>query len=422
MIKQYLKTVTSGQLLERILQRPVVVILAVLVVTALFAWRIPHLSFKTSVYDLIIEDLPETARYEAFKEMFGSDEIIRVVVKAENLFEKVTYKQLEGLVETAEKIEGVRRVISLPGVKNAVDLSGKWELSRFSDVLDDVTLFRKNLYSPDGKSTILTLVLDSGADPDAVIAAVKEMIAAAPKSLSLYQIGMPLVSQALAQLTKKDFFRLPPITFLLIAVVLFLLYRRLLYVVLPLACVGVALVWNFGLMSLTGIPLSMLTMIVPVFLIAVGTAYCLHIISEYLIRARDASAPVQASINTFRSITLPTTLAVATTLVGLGSLLINRITAIQEFAIFACLGIASFLVILLTFLPAIMALMPLPRDEKRLEAEKGKETGPRPSPVVGDTADGGAARPSVWHNVGDLCSDDRQHGRFQHRGSDGGDV
>ena len=123
---------------------------------------------------------------------------------------------------------------------------------------------------------------------------------------------------------------------------LFLLYRKVIYVILPLGCVGIALVWNFGLMSLTGIPLSMLTMIVPVFLIAVGTAYCLHIISEYLMRSRRAASPVQASVETFRSITLPTILAVATTLVGLGSLLVNRITAIQEFAIFACLALPVF--------------------------------------------------------------------------------
>jgi predicted RND superfamily exporter protein len=129
---------------------------------------------------------------------------------------------------------------------------------------------------------------------------------------------------------------------LLIAMVLFLLYRRLVYVVLPLGCVVIALIWNFGLMSLTGIPLSILTMIVPVFLIAVGTAYCLHIISEYRMQAGRAASPVQASINTFGRITLPTTLAVATTLVGLGSLMVNRINAIQEFPFSPVWGLPAF--------------------------------------------------------------------------------
>jgi len=132
--------------------------------------------------------------------------------------------------------------------------------------------------------------------------------------------------------------------------------------------VTLALVWNFGLMAITGIPLSILTMIVPVFLIAVGTAYCLHIITEYRNQALRADDATSAALQTFAQITFPTILAVATTVIGLGSLLVSRITAIQEFAIFACMGIASFLVILLTLMPAIMSLLPLPRKERKEKA------------------------------------------------------
>jgi predicted RND superfamily exporter protein len=82
------------------------VILAVLLITALFAWRVPYLSFKTSVYDLIIEDLPETARYEAFKEIFGSDELIRVVVKADNLFDAPPTSSSKGWWQTPKRSRG----------------------------------------------------------------------------------------------------------------------------------------------------------------------------------------------------------------------------------------------------------------------------------------------------------------------------
>lgn len=360
MLKRIFNTFSTRQLLKHTLMHPVITICIVLLLTGVFAWRIPYLSFKTSIYDLIIEDLPETAKYNEFKEVFGSDEIIRVVIKAENIYDDVAFQQIQMLSEAAGKIEGVRRVISLPEIKKAVDRSGKWDLKKFSDVVNQVTLFRENLFSLDGTATVLTLVLENDMDPDAVIAAVNELIEGASDKLSLYQIGMPLVSQALAQLTQKDFFRLPPITFLLIAVMLLLLYRNIKYLVLPLLCVSFALIWNFGLMSITGIKLSMLTMIVPVFLIAVGTAYCLHIVSEYLSQANVAETQQAASRATFDHITFPTVLAVVTTLVGLGSLLINRITAIREFAIFACLGILSFLVIMLLFFPSAMALMPLP--------------------------------------------------------------
>jgi hypothetical protein len=170
-------------------------------------------------------------------------------------------------------------------------------------------------------------------------------------------------------LTEKDFSRLPPITLLSIAVILLCLFRRLRYVLIPLACVGLALTWTLGLMALLRIPLSMLTMIVPVFLIAVGTAYCLHIVSEYIACQEQSQSPKEVTARTFSHVAFPTFLAVLTTIIGLGSLFINRIAMIQEFALFACFGMLSILIIVLTFLPAAMSLMPVSeKTRKKKEA------------------------------------------------------
>jgi len=352
-------------ILEWILRWPLVVVSATVAVTFFFAWQLPDLSFKTSIYDLQIEDLPETARYNDFKQLFGSDEIIRVVIESNNVFDPVTFRKIEQLAETAAAIEGVRRVISLPGIKKSVDISGDWSMDKFYAVVSGVDLFRRNLFSLDRKTTALTLVLKNDADSQTVIQKVRQMLAESPKELVLYQTGMPLVSEALAKFTEKDFFRLPPITFLLIAFILFYLFRKPQYLFIPLVCVGLALVWTFGLMAFLKIPLSMLTMIVPVFLIAVGTAYCLHIISEYLACAVKADSPIDVIVNTFSNITLPTFLAVLTTIIALGSLLANRIAAIQEFAVFSCFGMLSILAAVLIFLPAVLSFIPLP--EKKLQ-------------------------------------------------------
>ena len=346
-------------MLEWTLRKPLVVITIIVAITLFFAWQIRHLSFKTSIYDLQIEDLPETVHYHGFKKLFGSDEIIRVVVKAENVFDPLTFRKIEQLAENAAQIEGIRRVISLPGIKKAVDVAGTWSMDKFYAVVSGADLFQRNLFSSDGKTTALTLVLHNEASPDDVIQRIRKLIADTSRELSLYQIGMPLVSEALAKYTEKDFSRLPPITFLLIAIILFCLFRKLRYILIPLTCVGFALVWTFGLMSLLHIPLSILTMIVPVFLIAVGTAYCLHIVSEYIACQKRANSPVGVTAMTFSRIAFPTFLAILTTIIGLGSLLVNRITMIQEFALFSCFGMVSLLTIVLTFLPAVLSILPI---------------------------------------------------------------
>ncbi len=374
MLKNAITRFSYGKSLELILGNPVAIVVVVLAITLFFTWQIPRLSFQTSVYDLQIEDLPETIRYQEFKKLFGSDEIIRVVIKSENSFDPAIFSKVTELSDATAKIDGVRRVVSLPVIKKAVDLSGSWSLEKFHQVVSHIQLFRNNLLSDDGKTTALTLVLKHDADLENVIASVNELIAATGKDISLYQIGMPLVSQALAQLTQKDFLHLPPLTFLVIGVVLIALFRKLRYVFIPFACVGLGLIWTFGLMALARIPLSMLTMIVPVFLIAVGTAYCLHIVSEYITAAEKSETSVSAARETFTYIYFPTSLAVLTTIIGLGSLLVNRIPTIREFAVFACFGMFSILIMALTFLPAVLSLLPAPVERKNKKSSRLQPT------------------------------------------------
>ncbi len=343
-----------------ILRRPLVVLLIILAVTLGFIYPLPRLAFKTTVYDLVIEDLPETRRYEAFKKIFGSDEIIRIVVKAQNVFEPATFAAITALADQAARIEGVRRIISLPGIKATVDTGGAHDLKSFAALIAPVQLFERNLIAKDHKSTVITLVLKTGANNAAVLAAVRALIDTTPASLAIYQIGMPLVSEALAEFSETDFLRIPPVTTVIIALLLILLFRNLTCLVVPLATVTVAQIWTFGLMAWLGVPLTMLTMIVPVFLIAVGTAYCLHICSEYLHVSPTAADSREAVSLTFGKLAFPTVLAVVTTMIGLGTLLINDISAIREFAVFSVFGAFSLLVVILTLFPAVLVLLPTP--------------------------------------------------------------
>jgi len=351
--------------LARMFHRPGIVIAIVAVVTILFGWHLPKLSFRTSIYDLVVADLPATVRYNAFRKQFGSDEIIRVVIRTRHVFDPVIFNHVTHLSDAAGKINGIRRVISLPDIQKTVDVSGTWSLDKFAAIIAPADLFVKNLISADGRTTVLTLILENDADKDRVIESVQALITQSPDELSIYQIGMPLVAQAMARFTEKDFLRLPPITLLLIAGILWMLFRRVFGLVLPLACILVTLVWTFGFMGWMGIPLSMITMIVPVFLIAVGTAYCMHIISTYLAHVKHADSSRQAVAATLATTAMPSILAAVTTVVSLGSLWVNRITAVHEFALFTCFGMGSLLVNLLTLLPALMVLLPLPPDQAK---------------------------------------------------------
>jgi len=349
--------------LNCVVRHPLISIVLIGIMTLVFAWQLPRLSFKTTVYDLIIEDLPEAGYYQDFKTIFGSDEIIRLVVKADDVFETASFAKVAQISEAAGRIKGVRRILSLPEIKKSVDIGNKWTMVQFEALLAPVTLLERNLISSDHRTTIITLVLSDEADKTIVIAALEDLIADAGPNLSLYQTGMPLVSQALAEYTRKDFFQLTPFTLLVIAAALVVLFRNLQCVLLPLSCVALTIIWTFGLMAWAGIALSMLTIIVPVFLIAVGTAYCLHICSDYLAQARNNPSNAPGVQATLRRVALPVTLAVVTTIIAISSLVVNHIVAIREFAFFTCFGMFSLLIIALTLIPAVLTIAPLSSEK-----------------------------------------------------------
>lgn len=365
-----LKDALTG-LLKVPVNYPGIVITAIILLTVAAGWRIPSLSFNTSICDLIIEDISETADYRGFQKTFGSDDIVRVVMKGENIFDPLFFRKIEQLSDIASGIKGVRRVISLANVKRDVDPGGQWSMEKFADIIVSAKLFRKNLFSADHNTTALTLVLEKGADENRVINDVNQMIADASTDIRLYQIGMPTVSHALAAYTQKDLTTILPLTFIMIVVILYLIFNSVRIVALPVVCVLTAMIWTFGFMAWAGVSVSMLTMIVPVFIIAVGTAYSLHICSTFVNAAQFAEKSENAVIATFSEMTLPTILAVLTTSIGIGSILVHRITAMREFSVFACIGMFSMLAVLLTLMPSLMALTPiaaLKKKENRLTA------------------------------------------------------
>lgn len=363
MVARKMPSFSLRSYLAFVIRRPFWPLLAVTAITLLFCWHLPRLSFKTTVYDLVIEDLAEAEQYRDFRDLFGADDIIRMVVAADDVLDQATFAKVTQLSDAALDIQGVRRVISLPEVKKNVDPRSEWPMDKFATMLEPVDLFQRNLISKDRRTTIITLVLAFDAERPVVIAAARELIKSSGKDLSLYQIGIPLVSEALAQYTQQDFFHLTPVTLAIIAILLLVMFRSVHCRALPLACVSLSVIWTFGFMAYLGVAVSMLTIIVPVFLIAVGTAYCLHVCSEYLTQAQSHPTVREACQATFSHMAFPVTLTVLTTLLGIGSLAINKITAIGEFAGFACFGIASLLVIVLTFLPAALAALPMPKPK-----------------------------------------------------------
>jgi predicted RND superfamily exporter protein len=70
----------------------------------------------------------------------------------------------EPLPKAISKIPGVRRVLSLPGIKGDMDLTARWTPEEFRDIIGPIALFKQNFLSEDQKTTVMSVILDDVPD------------------------------------------------------------------------------------------------------------------------------------------------------------------------------------------------------------------------------------------------------------------
>ncbi len=259
----------------------------------------------------------------------------------------------------------------------------------FAEFVRGVNFFRNNLISTRLDATTITLIIGSNAED--VVGYVREIVDAANKQLPVgkgeaqlvYQIGSPVIADEVVQYLKADLKTLSGFTLGLIVIILAVCFRSVRGVVLPLVSAGAAYVWTFGLMSLMGADLNMITVVIPTLLIAIGNAYALHVVSEFFEEAAGGRRLKKEVVtSTLFKVSLPVFLAGATTLIGFGSLALNRIDMIREFAFFSCFGLLVLIVLSLTLLPALLAVLPLPRQKKREGDAPAEDLETKRSPVL----------------------------------------
>ena len=356
MLERFIKSFSLSSWLNRITGQSRIVLIGILIFTVFMAAHIPWLDFSVSVRDLIVDNLPERRQYDEFKALFGSDEIIHVVLKGKDIFSTPFFNRLQTFSDAFERIPGVQRVISLPRIKSSVDPQDQWSLQRFAEVTAPVAIFQRYLISPDRRVSGITLVLEDGADQKAVTLAVRAELENERAHHLAYQIGMPPVCVALARYAERDFIRLPLCTLGIIAILLLVMFRSFLEMALILVCVAVATIWTLGAMAWCHVSLNILTVVVPILQIAVGTAYCLYIYCVFRKRIPECGDLKTALDDTYSRTTFPTVIAVCTTIAGIASLAVTPIEAVREFSGFACLGVLALLAAVLTLFPCLLAL------------------------------------------------------------------
>jgi predicted RND superfamily exporter protein len=360
------------KLFRFILKVRLIVILLVIAVTVFLALQIPQIKINSDVLSSLPDSDKDAVLLKKIGAKFGGNKTGMIILESDNLFTTEVLNHVRVITDTLKEIEGVSSVTSLTSVMDVREGESGMEIGLLINeddmpdspgefaalkekVLSDKD-FRGSIVSEDGTTTIIVFSLNDDADIRILANKVQEKIGSLKIPEKIYYAGSPMLITSIASLISTDLARLLPVALLLITIVLYLGFRSARGVILPLLTAIISIIWVIGIMALTGGEMSMVSNNIPIVLLAVGTAYSIHVINRIEQIKENAG---QAIILALTYVTIPVILAALTTVTGFVSFIFGSyLTMIRDFGIYTALGTVFALVLSLFFVPALISAFP----------------------------------------------------------------
>ncbi|MCU0822676.1 MAG: MMPL family transporter, partial [Spirochaetes bacterium] len=182
---------------------------------------------------------------------------------------------------------------------------------------------------------------------------------ATPPGVKIYMSGLSIIVDKMTEYMYKDLYTLLPLVTIIIILALVICFRHIEGVIIPLLAIGLSILWTFGILAIIDLPLNLISINIPVLMVAVASAYGIHILNHYYLHPGTDRREVLTE--TIFNVGKPVIIAGLTTVAGFGSLLTAELMQIRNFGIAASIGVFFSLVISMLLIPAILMMRKGPK-------------------------------------------------------------
>ena len=357
---------------KRILAKKWLIISLVLMGTFFFGSEIRSLKIDADILRSLPDDDPDARLLKKIGKNFGGNNMGVIILETDNIYQTSVLEHIQLLTDTLANIDGITTVSSLTNIINIKGGDYGIEIGKLVDEYEipespkDFQILRNNILnnemykgsivSEDETSTLIIFNLDNNSDVNAIAKNVIRKTEELNLPEKLYYIGSPMLLTYISDLMRDDLTNLLPLAFLVIAFILFLSFRSISGVLLPLLIAIIAIVWSLGSMAFLDIKMSMISNNIPIILLAIGSAYTIHVINRINKVSQSKEADVIATALAF--VLIPLILAALTTIIGFVSFIFGAyLNMIVDFGIFTALGTLFASLLSIFFVPAILEVV-----------------------------------------------------------------
>jgi len=370
---------------------PYIVIGIVLLITLGFLAFIPRLRTDTDFSNYIDRTDPTVMAMERAEARYGAQSLLMVAVENDaGIFNLATLTKIGRMAESFEQIAGVDEVTSplnaqvITGTEKAIKIGPASPGGAVPETPEEIAIYQERamasntvrdyLVATDSQAATILIKLKIDADQVAVakkIMAIVKNYDTPPEKI--YITGISYMNVVLSELMGKDLLILLPLVILVIVLVLYFSFWSVRGVLLPLLVVVLSTLWTLGLMAIFDVPVTIISFILPVILMAIGIAYCIHVLNHYYEVIKTGGDRRTAVIETGLHMTGPVTMTGLTTVAGFLSLVNSFLIPQRQFGVVTAIGVCVAMVLSVVLIPALLSLLKVP-ERKVKKDDRGPIT------------------------------------------------
>lgn len=339
---------------------------------------VTNLKLDSSPQVFLDESSPSMRNMQKISEEFGDRSTLIIILKLDSFPGNKEIGEIAKIVEELEKLDmfsGIESIMDAFKVKSTGPFPTQIELTNYIQLMDGIyeldssiiedPLYLGSLISKDGRNiAIIARIKAAFIDDVVMIESIKEIMNTNTQA-EYFLAGDLMANYEFFRSIRRLAFLYPPLILLAILIVYLLKFRNVLVSILALLPSIMASIWMYFFMLVFVETINTLTVLVPSFIIIVGTAYSMHFLSRYSDNIRDNPEKKENLKKTISEERTPIYFSALTTVAGFLSYSFLNMKAFKEMGFFVSLGIITTAFFTLNVLSVFLSRLNFKSSKKK---------------------------------------------------------
>lgn len=371
-----------------LMDRRLITSLIVLIPTVFLAFGLPKIEVYSRFSDLLPQQHEYIKNYNRMKDTFGGANIVTLSLEVVegDIFTYETLSKIRRITDEVDLISGVNhyQVASIAHQKVRrvhTTASGliksdpvlprdlphdEQGLKRLREEIFNNDIVYGTYVSNDGGAALIRAGFDEErldyANIFSRLQQLKEEVEA-DGATRLYIAGEPMLKGWIYHYSGQ-LILIFGITLLVIVTLLYLHFRTITGMVIPLVSTAVSAIWGLGFVGWLGFNLDPLILVVPILISARTTSHAVQMMERYHDEIWQGKTREEAVRNSLGELMIPASIGIFTDAVGLLVLVVSSIPIIVKLGIFCAFWTINNLFTVMVLVPLLLSFLPAPKREE----------------------------------------------------------